>query len=80
MGTHRRARKWAGAGRRVSQAKSGDAGTGGGRMKRKDFPHMAKQTHEVFYPTTSTSKRYQRLGIQGQNLRGGSSRSEYQEG
>jgi len=26
-------------------------------MKRKGCPHVAKQTHEVFYPTTSSSKK-----------------------
>jgi len=32
-------------------------------MKRKGFPHVAKQTHEVFYPTTSSSKsKKQKIG------------------
>jgi len=26
-------------------------------MKRKGFPHVAKQTHQVFYLTTSSSKK-----------------------
>jgi len=26
-------------------------------MKRKGFPHVAKQKHEVVYPTTSSSKK-----------------------
>jgi len=25
-------------------------------MKKKSFPHVAEQTHEVFHPTTSSSK------------------------
>jgi len=57
MGTTRRARKRAGAGKRVSQAKPRDARTGEGRMKKEGFPHVTKQTHEVFYPTASSSKR-----------------------
>jgi len=47
-GSTRRARKQVGAGRRVSQAKSGDTRTGGSRMNRKGFPQVAKQTDEVF--------------------------------
>jgi len=34
-------------------------------MKRKRFPHMAKQTHEVFYPTTSSSKKDSKIGYSG---------------
>jgi len=30
-------------------------------MKRKGFPHVAKQTHEVFYPTASRSKRNSKI-------------------
>jgi len=30
-------------------------------MKRKGFPYVAKQTHEVFYPTTSSSKRNSKI-------------------
>ena len=27
-------------------------------MKRKGFPHVAKQTHEVFHPTSLSSKKW----------------------
>jgi len=70
MGTTRRARERSGAGRRVPQAKSRNALIGGGRMKRKDFPHVAKQTHEVFHHTTSSLKKDSKIGYSGRKPRG----------
>jgi len=40
---------------------------------RKGFPCVAEQTHEVFYPTTSSSKRISKKVILGRDLGGGSS-------
>jgi len=31
-------------------------------MKRKGFPHVVKQTHKVFYPTTSSLKKDSKIG------------------
>ena len=61
MGTTRRARKSSGAGRRIAPAEPGNARTGRGQMKRKGFPHVAKQTHDVFDLTDSSSKRILKL-------------------
>jgi len=34
-------------------------------MKRNDFPHEDKQTHEGFYTTTSSSKKDNQIGYSG---------------
>jgi len=34
-------------------------------MKRNGFSHVAKQMHEAFYPTTSSSQRISNIGIKG---------------
>jgi len=34
-------------------------------MKRKGFPYITKQTHEVFYPITSSSEKDGKIGYSG---------------
>jgi len=38
-------------------------------MKRKGFPHVAKLTHEVIYPTTASSKEDSKIGYSGMKPR-----------